>query len=70
MLDAVAAGREENSNKVARQTTGQGFYPFLKEEPQIWRVSPYSPTVMSAYLTIRLLLVRVWGHLVRDVNNM
>ena len=40
MLFAVAGAREENSGKVTRQTTGQGLYPFLKEEPQIWRVSP------------------------------
>ena len=39
MPSAVAGAREENSNKVSRQTTGQGLFPFLKEEPQIWRVS-------------------------------
>ena len=68
--NAVAAGREENNNKVARQTTGQGFYPFLKEEPQIWRVSPYSPVDSVAHLMIVFFMIHVWGHLVRDVASM
>ncbi len=35
---SVAGAREENK-QVSRQSTGQGLFPFLKEEPQIWRVS-------------------------------
>ncbi len=46
MPSAVAGAREENSSKVIRQSTGQGFYPFLKEEPQIWRVSTCWPLVL------------------------
>ena len=47
MPSAVAGAREENSSKVVRQSTGQGFYPFLKEEPQIWRVSTRCLLVFS-----------------------